>query len=78
MAREFGRENDLFTVAANWDGGGYVAVRRIGVPMEKLTTADIALLYVSRWKNAKGRQTFRGYLQDRADRRLTVYRGTDA
>ncbi len=72
MAREFGRENDLFTVAANWDGGGYVAVRRIGVPMEKLTTADIALLYVSRWKNAKAAKRFVDIYKTALARRLTV------
>ena len=58
MAREFGRENDLYTVAANWNGGGYVAVKRIGVPNQKLTVADISLLYVSRWKSAKAAKRF--------------------
>ena len=72
MAREFGRENDLFTVAANWDGGGYVAVKRIGVPMEKLTTADIALLYVSRWKNSKAAKRFADIYKTALTRRLTI------
>ena len=74
MAREFGRENDLFTVAANWNGGGYVAVKRIGIPDRKLTTSDISLLYVSRWKTAKAARRFAEIYKTALTRRLTVSR----
>ena len=72
MAREFGRENDLFTVAANWSGGGYVAVKRGGLANQKLTTADVSLLYVSRWKTAKAAKRFVEIYKAALTRRLTV------
>jgi hypothetical protein len=74
MAREFGRENDLFSVAANWDGGGYVAVKRIGIPDQKLTGSDISLLYVSRWKTPKAARRFAEIYKAALMRRLTVSR----
>jgi hypothetical protein len=58
MVRDFGRENDLFTVAAHWAGGSYVAVKRAGVAGQKLTPADISLFYVSRWKTAQAANRF--------------------
>ena len=72
MAREFGRENDLYTVAANWNGGGYVAVKRVGIQNQKLTTADVSLLYVSRWKTAKAAKRFVEIYKSALTRRLTV------
>ncbi len=74
MAREFGRENDLFSVAANWDGGGYVAVKRTGIPNEKLTASDVSLLYVSRWKTPKAARRFAEIYKTALTRRLTVSR----
>jgi hypothetical protein len=74
MAREFGRENDLFSVAANWNGGGYVAVKPIGIPDQKLTTSDISLLYVSRWKTPKAARRFAEIYKTALTRRLTVSR----
>jgi hypothetical protein len=74
MAREFGRENDLFTVAANWNGGGYVAVKRIGIPDQKLTASDISLLYVSRWKTSKAAKRFAEIYKTALTRRVTVSR----
>ncbi|MGA2963389.1 MAG: hypothetical protein ABSD96_17055 [Candidatus Korobacteraceae bacterium] len=72
MAREFGRENDLFTVAANWNGGGYVAVKRIGIPDQKLTSSDVSLLYVSRWKTPKAAKRFAEIYKTALMRRVTV------
>ena len=74
MAREFGRENDLFTVAANWNGGGYVAVKRIGMTDQKLTTSDVSLLYVSRWKTSKAAKRFAEIYKAALTRRVTVSR----
>jgi len=74
MAQEFGRENDLFSVAANWNGGGYVAVKRIGIPNEKLTTSDVSLLYVSRWKTPKAARRFAEIYKTALTRRVTVSR----
>ncbi len=49
MARQFGRDNDLYSVVPFWNGGGYIAVKRAGAP-KAVTTGDVALLYVSNWK----------------------------
>jgi hypothetical protein len=59
MAREFGRENDIYSVAQKWRGGSYVVVRRRSsenVAPPKL--ADLALLYVSRWKTQQATERF--------------------
>jgi hypothetical protein len=74
MAREFGRENDLYTVAANWSGGGYVAVKRSGISNQKLTTADVSLLYISRWKTAKAAKRFVEIYKAALTRRLAIAR----
>ncbi len=59
MAREFGRENDIFSVAAKWDGGAYVVVKRASKDTgAKPTTADLALLYVSRWETLEAAKRF--------------------
>jgi hypothetical protein len=70
MSEEFGRENDIYTVARQWDGGAYVAVKRAGLATDaKLTTADLALVYLSRWKTSKAAIRFgQIYLQAMAKR----------
>lgn len=43
MAKQFGREDDAFTLAPNWDGGAYVAVKRITAtasPTTQLAATD--------------------------------------
>jgi len=70
MSEEFGRENDIYTVARKWDGGAYVAVKRTGLEKDaKVTTSDLALVYVSRWKTLKAAERFGEiYLQAMARR----------
>lgn len=70
MSEEYGRENDIYTVAHKWDGGAYVAVKRSGlVPGTKVTTADLALVYVSRWTTREAAERFgRIYLEAMAKR----------
>jgi hypothetical protein len=58
MAREFGRENDIYVVADKWNGGSYVAVKRRSASNADLKPADLALLYVSRWKTQEAAQRF--------------------
>ena len=73
MAQDFGRENDIYTVARQWNGGSYVAVKRTGVaPGTPLGTADLALVYLSRWNTGKAGERFgQIYLQALA-KRLSV------
>jgi hypothetical protein len=73
MAQDFGRENDIYTVARQWNGGSYVAVKRTGLAADaKLTTADLALVYLSRWNTRQAAERFgQIYLQAIA-KRLSV------
>ncbi len=70
MSEEFGRENDIYTVARKWDGGSYVAVRRSALAADaKLQTSDVALVYLSRWKTQQAAERFGHiYLQGIAKR----------
>jgi len=61
LAQQLGSENDMFTVTPAWNGGAYVAVKRkpaAGGQNAPVSTGDIALLYVSRWKTAAAARRF--------------------
>jgi hypothetical protein len=61
MAKQFGRDNDTYSVAPLWNGGAYLAVRKPSAATKKdadLTAADIALMYVSRWKTTAAAERF--------------------
>lgn len=61
MAKQFGRENDAYSVAPFWNGGAYLAVRKPSAaekPDSSLVPADLALMYVSRWKTAAAAERF--------------------
>jgi hypothetical protein len=59
MAEDFGRENDIYSVAREWNGGSYVAVKRAGLAADaEVKTADLALVYLSRWKTRKAAERF--------------------
>ena len=70
MSEEFGRENDIYTVARKWDGGSYVAVKRAGLAADvKVATSDLALVYLSHWKTQQAAERFGHiYLQGIAKR----------
>jgi hypothetical protein len=71
MAQEFGTENDMFTITPGWKGGSYVAVKRKGAAATP-TTADIALLYVSRWKDSESAERFTEVYRKSLRKRVTV------
>jgi len=59
FARQFGRDNDVYVLGQNWSGGSYIAVKRAANQAEtKASTADLALLYVSRWKTTESAERF--------------------
>jgi hypothetical protein len=61
MAKQFGRDNDAYSVAPYWNGGAYLAVRKPSAQGKKeaeLTPADLAMMYVSRWKSAAAAERF--------------------
>ena len=72
MSQQFGTENDMFTITPGWKGGSYVAVRRKSVKEADLTTSDIALLYVSRWKTAEIAERFAEVYKKSLAKRVTV------
>ena len=59
LLKQFGDKHGATDFAPAWAGGAYVAVKRTQVPVgTQPTTADVALLYVSRWKNAQAAEHF--------------------
>jgi hypothetical protein len=61
MAKQFGRDNDAYTVSPQWNGGAYLAVRKPYAAAKadsELKPSDLALIYVSRWKTAAAAERF--------------------
>jgi hypothetical protein len=77
MSQQFGTENDMFTITPAWKGGSYIAVKRTAVRNENVTTADIALLYVSRWKNAEAAERFAEVYRKSLGKRVSVVHEDD-
>src|SRR5262249_10246257 len=75
LAQQLGSENDMFTVTPHWQGGAYIAARRkTGTPGTEaaVSTADIALLYVSRWKTPEAAERFLDIYKKSLGKRLVV------
>jgi len=75
LAQQLGSENDMFTVTPAWNGGAYVAVKRRPAPGghdTPVSTAGIALLYVSRWKSASAARRFIEVYQTSLPKRVGV------
>jgi hypothetical protein len=72
MSQQFGTENDMFTITPAWKGGSYIAVKRTAAGNENVSTADIALLYVSRWKNAEAAERFAEVYRKSLGKRVSV------
>ena len=67
MATSFGRENDAYTVAAQWNGGSYQAVLKPSAatkPTADLTPGDLGLVYVSKWKSYQAAARFAQLYQE--------------
>jgi len=59
LLKTFGNRKEADNLAAGWQGGAYVAYRRTAkTATDALTTADLALLYVSRWKSPASAERF--------------------
>jgi hypothetical protein len=75
LSQELGSENDMFTIAPNWQGGAFVAVKRkpaAGATNALESTAEISLLYVSRWKTHEAAQRFIDVYQKSLPKRVQV------
>ena len=77
LARELGRENDLFSVAANWDGGGYVAVKRRGIPSAESDNGGSCFAVRLPLEDSRRRQAFCRDLQVGAHQAGGRVPGTD-
>jgi len=76
MARDFGMDNDIYSVAQRWDGGSYVVAKRAaagkGENAAKLRTSDLALLYLSRWRTPEAARRFMLIYKNALLKRLNV------
>jgi phosphopantetheinyl transferase (holo-ACP synthase) len=59
LLKTYGNRKEADNLAAGWQGGAYVAFRRTAkTATDVLTTADLALFYVSRWKSPQSAERF--------------------
>ena len=59
LLKTYGNRKEADNLAAGWQGGAYVAYRRTAkTATDALATADLALLYVSRWKTGPSAERF--------------------
>ncbi|HXM63984.1 MAG TPA: hypothetical protein VN950_24190 [Terriglobales bacterium] len=59
LLKTYGNRKEAETLAGSWQGGAYVAFRRTAqATTDTLTTADLSLLYVSRWKSPASAERF--------------------
>lgn len=73
MSQEFGIENDIYSVARKWNGGAYVAVKKASHPKDApMTTADLALIYLSRWTTEKAADRFAQIYLDSLGKRMQI------
>ncbi|HXZ82036.1 MAG TPA: hypothetical protein VEG30_19055 [Terriglobales bacterium] len=74
FAKQFGRDNDVYVLGQNWRGGSYIAVKRSPAdpPNTKASTADLGLLYVSRWKTTESAERFIQLYKTSLSKRTTV------
>lgn len=69
LLRQFGDHRSANELASNWQGGVYVAYKRTQTSTPLPTTADLALLYVSHWKNAQAAEKFARFYATTVSRR---------
>jgi hypothetical protein len=58
LLKQFGERKIADDVSSAWQGGAYVTFHRKDKPATSTSTADLALLYVSRWKNPQAAERF--------------------
>jgi hypothetical protein len=58
LLRQFEDRRAANDLSSNWQGGTYVAFKRTQISTPQPATSDLALLYVSHWKNAQAAEKF--------------------
>jgi phosphopantetheinyl transferase (holo-ACP synthase) len=71
LLEQFGERKSADDMAAAWMGARYIAYRRTDTAAKDPTTADLALLYISRWKSAQVAERFAHFYAAAAAQRYT-------
>lgn len=58
LLKQYGERKIADNLSSEWQGGTYMVYRRKGEPGAQVSTADLALLYVSRWKSPQAAERF--------------------
>jgi len=70
LLKQFGDKHGATDFAPAWRGGSYIAFKRAAMAADREpTTADVALVYVSRWKTAQAAEHFARFYATTVSRR---------
>ena len=69
LLRQYTDRRAANELSANWQGGAYVAFKKTQTSSPQPTTADLGLVYVSRWKNAQAAEKFARFYATNVARR---------
>lgn len=71
LVKQFATSKVAETIGDGWRGSAYLLVRRKDVPIEKATTADLALIYVSAWDNPETAHQFAKFYAEAVPKRYS-------
>jgi len=71
LLKQYGERKTAGDLSSAWQGGAYVTYRRKDKPVAEVSasTADLALLYVSRWKTAQAAERFAHFYAEAVSQR---------
>ncbi len=73
LMKQFGERKNTDEVSAAWQGGSYVTYRKEKSPADGSgSTADLALLYVSKWKTRQAAERFARFYVNAVAKRYTT------
>jgi hypothetical protein len=71
LIKQYGTSRLAETVSSGWRGSSYLLVRRKDVPLDKATTSDLALIYISAWNSEETAHQFAKFYAETAPKRYT-------
>lgn len=71
LVKQYSTSRSAETLSNAWRGSAYLVVRRKDVPLEKATTADLALVYISAWDSAETAHQFAKFYGEAVPRRYS-------
>jgi hypothetical protein len=71
LLKQYGERKTADEISASWQGGSYMTFRRKDKTVADISpsTADVALLYISRWKTPQAAERFAGFYGRAASQR---------